>query len=55
MQLTNHKLAELQQELKVVIKEVKEGKLDAKEAADKILHLREEMDKVIERLRSISK
>lgn len=55
MQFTNQKLAELQQELKVVIKEVKEGKLDERAVADKIIYIREEMDKVISHLRSISK
>src|SRR5688572_24136471 len=49
---TNEKLAELQKELKDIVKEVQAGKLSQVEAADKIMHLREEMDKIIHHLKS---
>ena len=55
MQYTKQKLVELQQELKVVIEEVKAGKIDEKAAADRIIHIREEMDIIITHLKSISR
>jgi hypothetical protein len=52
MKFTTEKLAELEKELKQIIKEAQSGKIGKAEAAEKILHLREEMDKVIEYLKA---
>ena len=52
MKFTTEKLAELEKELKQIIKEAQSGKIGKAEAAEKILHLREEMDKVIEHLKA---
>jgi hypothetical protein len=55
MKYTHQKLLELQNELKQVVKEVESGNMTQAEAADKIIHLREEMDKVIEHLKTKAK
>lgn len=52
MKYTQQKLTELQIELKNVVKDVAAGKLSKEMAAEKIVHLREEMDKVIEYLKT---
>ena len=52
MKFTTEKLADLEKELKEIIKEAQSGKMDKAKAAEKILHLREEMDKVITHLKS---
>lgn len=52
MKYTQQKLSELQKELTQVVKEVQSGKITQAQAADKVLHLREEMDKIIEHLKS---
>ena len=45
----------LQAELKEIVKNAQAGKLTRLEAADKILHIREEMDRVIDHLKSTAK
>jgi hypothetical protein len=52
MKFTTEKLADLEKELKHIISEAQSGKIDKAQAAEKILHLREEMDKVIEHLKA---
>jgi hypothetical protein len=52
MKLTTSKLTDLEKELKQIIKDAQAGKINKTEAAEKILHLREEMDKVIEHLKN---
>jgi hypothetical protein len=52
MKFTTAKLADLEKELKQILKDAESGKLGKAEAAERILHLREEMDKVLEHLRS---
>jgi hypothetical protein len=54
MKITTSKLTELEKELKEIIKGVEAGKIGKAEAAEKILHLREEMDKVLEHLKRVS-
>jgi hypothetical protein len=54
MKFTTTKLADLEKELKNLLRQVQAGKIDKAEAADKILHLREEMDKVLVHLRDAS-
>jgi hypothetical protein len=54
MKFTTTKLADLEKELRNLLKQVQAGKIDKAEAADKILHLREEMDKVLVHLRDAS-
>jgi hypothetical protein len=51
MKFTTSKLADLEKELKQIIEDVQAGKINKTEAAEKIIHLREEMDKVIEHLK----
>ena len=55
MQKSVEKLTLLKQQLTQVTKDVEAGKLAAGEAAEKIIQLREEMDKIVERLRDIAK
>lgn len=52
MKITTAKLTDLEKELKQILRDVEAGKLNKAEAAERILHLREEMDKVLEHLRS---
>lgn len=52
MKFTTTKLSELQKELQQILKEAEAGKINKAEAAEKILHLREEMDKVLDHLRN---
>lgn len=52
MKLTTSKLSELEKQLKAIIKDVENGKINKAEAADKILNLREEMDKILDHLRA---
>jgi hypothetical protein len=54
MKFTTIKLTELEKELKQILKEAQSGKIGKADAADKIMHLREEMDKVIEHLKKSS-
>jgi hypothetical protein len=52
MKFTTEKLAELEKELKQIIKDAQGGKMNKAEAAEKIIHLREEMDKVLDHLKA---
>jgi hypothetical protein len=52
MRYTTEKLTELQNELKDIVKEAQSGKLTNMEASEKIIHLREEMDKIIQHLKT---
>lgn len=51
MKFTERKLTEIQKEIQDVLKLVSAKKLDEKTAADKIVHLREEMDAILDHLR----
>jgi hypothetical protein len=51
MKFATAKLADLQKELKQILKDAEAGKLSKAEAAERILQLREEMDKVLQHLR----
>lgn len=51
MKYTQDKLKELQNELKDVVKDVGAGKLTHDNAAEKIVHLREEIHKILKHLR----
>lgn len=51
MKFTHTKLADLQKKLREVTAEVAAGKLDHQTAAEKIVLLREEMDKIIAHLK----
>jgi hypothetical protein len=53
MKFTTTKLSELDKQLKQIIKEAEAGKINKAEAAEKILQLREEMDKILDHLRAI--
>jgi hypothetical protein len=55
MEEATQKLLQLKLELKDIIYRVEQGKISAAEAADKITHIREEMDKVAERLKTVGK
>ena len=55
MKYTTEKLAALQAELKEIVKNAQAGKLTRLEAADKITLIREEMDRLIDRLKSTAK
>ena len=46
------KLAELQKQLKQIVKEANASKLSKKEAADKIIAVKEEMESIVESLRN---
>jgi hypothetical protein len=52
MQHHTPKLAELQKQLKQIVKDANSDKLTKKEAADKILAIKEEMETIIESLRN---
>ncbi|HEY0654379.1 MAG TPA: hypothetical protein VGD65_14665 [Chryseosolibacter sp.] len=52
MKYTEEKLTELQKELKTVVKDVAAGKLNKQAAADKIVHLREQIDMIIDHLKA---
>lgn len=52
MKYETEKLKELQLQLKGIIKAVETGKLDKGEAAEKIIEVREQMDRIITSLRS---
>jgi hypothetical protein len=54
MKKHSQKLSQLQAQLKKVIDEVNSGKLDKKQAADKIIELREAMDQLIKAMQSKS-
>ena len=55
MQQSIEKLNQLRNELTEITKEVQKGTLPSSVAADKIIHVREEMDKIIDRLKSMTK
>jgi hypothetical protein len=46
------KLAELQKQLKQIVKDAGVGKIDKRAAADKILTIKEEMEVILESLRN---
>jgi hypothetical protein len=48
---TSEKLKELETELTFITKEVEQGHISPKDAADKIVHVRDEIDKVIEMMK----
>jgi hypothetical protein len=50
MKYTAEKLAELQKELAGILKEVQSGKLTMLEAADKIIHVKGEIDDILNHL-----
>jgi hypothetical protein len=50
MKYTSEKLAELQKELNVILNQVQAGKLTKREAGDKIIHLKEQIDLIINHL-----
>jgi hypothetical protein len=52
MKYTEQRLIELQKELTAVVKDVAAGKLNKETAADKIVQLREQMDTIIDYLKS---
>lgn len=53
MKFTQQKLTEIQKEIQEVLKQVSSGKLNANTAADKIVHLREEMDSILDHLKKV--
>jgi hypothetical protein len=55
MKYTTEKLTELQQELKGIVKDAQSGKLTNTQASEKIIHLKDEMDKVIQHLKESAK
>ena len=48
----NAKLAELQKQLRQIVRDANASKLSRKEAADKIIAVREEMENILEALRN---
>jgi hypothetical protein len=55
MKYSIDKLNDLRQELIQITKDVQKGLITNDQAADRIVHVREEMDKVIQRLKDLSK
>jgi hypothetical protein len=55
MKVTTAKLEELKKELTQITKEVEKGRIAPRDAADRIIHIREEMDKLILHLRTLQK
>jgi hypothetical protein len=51
MKTQTHKLIELQEKLKLVIKDAKSGKLEKSQAAEKIIELREAIDDILKALK----
>jgi hypothetical protein len=53
MKYTTEKLADLQEELRGILKELQAQKLTASQAADKIAHVKEEIDTILKHLAQI--
>jgi hypothetical protein len=48
------KLKELQEQLKLVVKDVEKGKINKAEAADRIIEIRQHMDDLLAEMKKVS-
>jgi predicted nucleic acid-binding Zn-ribbon protein len=55
MKVIKERLNALRTEMTAVTKDFEKGKLTSEEAADRIIHIRQEMDELVQRLKNMSK
>lgn len=55
MEETITRLSELKKELTRITKEVENGKIEKKEAAEMIIEVREEIDRIIEHVKTVKR